>query len=120
MLHLKNNYNHFTQKFENFMQHIDTMSCQTNILGDFNMKSITKQEGNYIYKFEDHMKRSYNMTQYIQEPTHNNKSVLDLCFSTTESEYIFNMEPLVRPLNIGCYYKNVNKCILNMYETEIW
>ena len=57
------------------------------------MKSLTKQEENYNIKFEEHMKRNYNMTQYIQEPTHNNKSqepthnnesLLDLCFSTTD------------------------------------
>ena len=47
------------------------------------MKSLTKQE-NYNIKFEDHMKRNYNMSQYIKEPTHNSESVLDLCFSTTE------------------------------------
>ena len=80
----QSNYNHFIEKFENFMQHIDTQSCQTIILGDFNMKSLTKQEENYNIKFEDHMKRNYNMSQYIEEPTHNSESVLDLCFSTTE------------------------------------
>ena len=40
----QSNYNHFIQKFENFMQQIDTLSCQTVIVGDFNMKSVTKQE----------------------------------------------------------------------------
>ena len=80
----QSNYNHFIEKFENFMQHIDTQSCQTIIVGDFNMKSLTKQEENYNIKFEDHMKRNYNMSQYIKEPTHNSESVLDLCFSTTE------------------------------------
>ena len=47
------------------MQHIDTQSCQTIIVGDLNMKSLTKQEENYNIKFED------NMSQYIKEPTHN-------------------------------------------------
>ena len=48
------------------------------------MKSVTKQEQNYNHRLEDHLKRNYNMTQYIQEATYNNESVLDLCFSTTE------------------------------------
>ena len=65
------------------------------------MKSLTKQEENYNIKFEDHMKRNYNMSQYIKEPTHNSESVLDLCFSTRD-EYIFNMESLVRSHHIGC------------------
>ena len=78
------------------MQHIDPQSCQTVIVGDFNMKSLTKQEENYNFKFEDHMKRNYNMSQYIKEPTHNSESVLN------RDEYIFNMESLVRSHHIGC------------------
>ena len=80
----QSNYNHCIQKFENFMRQIDTLSCQTVIVGDFNMKSVTKQEQNYNHRLENHLKRNYNMTQYIQEATYNNESVLDLCFSTTE------------------------------------
>ena len=80
----QNTYNHFIQVFENFMQQIDTLSCPTIIIGDFNMKSVTKQDKNYNKKFEDHMKSNYNMTQFIQEPTHDKDSVLDLCFSTVQ------------------------------------
>ena len=78
----QSNYMHFMHNFENFMQQIDTSSCDTVILGDFNMRSVTNQERNYNCRLEEHLNDNYNMIQYIQEPTHNSGSVLDLCFST--------------------------------------
>ena len=81
----QSSYNHFIQNFENFMHHIDTLSCKTIIIGDFNMKSVTKQDENYNKKLEDHMKTNYNMTQFIEKPTHDKDSVLDLCFSTQQA-----------------------------------
>ena len=78
----QSNYTHFMHNFENFMQQIDTSSCDTIILGDFNMRSVANQERNYNCRLEQHLNDNYNMIQYIQEPTHNSGSLLDLCFST--------------------------------------
>ena len=82
-------FQHFVHVFQTFMQHIDTMSSPTVILGDFNMKSITKSNNNYNQRLEQYMLQEYNMRQYITEPTHDDGSTLDLCFST------HNIEPSV-------------------------
>ena len=75
-----------------FMYNIDTTSSPTVIIGNFNMKSVTKREEYYNQPIEDHIQRNYNMRQYIDEPTHDNNSILDLCFSTrnVETSVIWN------------------------------
>ena len=68
------------------MRNIDTMSSPTVLLGDFNMKSVTRREDNYNDRLQQYILQKYNMKQYIKEPTHNNDSTLDLCFSTNNIE----------------------------------
>ena len=58
-------FNKFIQHFESFMTHIDTLSTSTIIIGDFNMKSITKKEERYNEQIEHYMERHFNMTQYV-------------------------------------------------------
>ena len=78
----RSNFQHFQEKFEVFLQDVDTTSCPTVILGDFNMKSVTNSDEDYNDRLERYMQHNYNMKQYIQQPTHDNESTLDLCFST--------------------------------------
>ena len=77
-------FEHFQHMFETFMRNIDTMSSPTVLLGDFNMKSVTRREDNYNDRLQQYILHNYNMKQYIKEPTHDNDSTLDLCFSTNK------------------------------------
>ena len=79
---LRSKFQHFQEKFEVFLRDVDTTSCPTVILGDFNMKSVTNNDEDYNDQLERYMQHNYNMKQYIQQPTHDNESTLDLCFST--------------------------------------
>ena len=56
-------------------------TCNTILVGDFNMKSVTGMHHGYNRKLEQHMKNRFNFNQVIQEDTSNYLSVLDLCFT---------------------------------------
>ena len=85
-------FGHFQQNFEHVMRNVDITSCPTVIIGDFNMKSVTKKEQNYNTRLERYMEYRYNMMQYVKQATHDDDSVLDLCFCThsVETSVIWN------------------------------
>ena len=78
----QSSFDNFNRHFESFITNIDMLSTTTIIIGDFNMKSITKKEERYNERLEHYMQRHFNMTQYVHQSTHSSGSVLDLCFST--------------------------------------
>ena len=51
------------------------------VIGDFNMKSITNRSERYNDKLIDHMRKQYNINEYVQNYTTSYRSKLDLCFS---------------------------------------
>ena len=91
----QSSFDNFNQHFESFITHIDTSSTPTIIIGDFNMKSITKKEERYNEWLEHYMQRRINMTQYVNQSTHSSGSVLDLCFFDTTHQHFTYVEPLV-------------------------
>ena len=60
------------------------MTCDTIMVGDFNMKSISGVNHKYNTKLEQHMKKCFNFNQVIQEDTSNYTSILDLCFTKSD------------------------------------
>ena len=58
--------------------------CDTIIVGDFNMKSISGIDHEYNTKLEQHMKNYFNFNQVIHEDTSNYTSILDLCFTKSD------------------------------------
>ena len=78
-------YMELPQKFNNLMRDIDS-TCATIVVGDFNMKSVTGLNCGYNRKFEQYMKTTFNLKQWIHEDTSNYVSVLDLCFTNTDVE----------------------------------
>ena len=67
-------------------------TCDTIIIGDFNMKSICSVNNQYNTKLEQHMKKCFNFNQVIHKDTSNYTSILDLCFtrSNVKTSIIWN------------------------------
>ena len=67
-------------------------TCDTIIIGDFNMKSICSVNNQYNTKLEQHMKNCFNFNQVIHKDTSNYTSILDLCFtrSNVKTSIIWN------------------------------
>ena len=67
-------------------------TCDTIIIGDFNMKSICNVNNEYNTKLEQHMKKCFQFYQVIHKDTSNYTSILDLCFtrSNVKTSIIWN------------------------------
>ena len=85
-------WNLFEHHFNKFMKPIDTISTNTIIISDFNMKSVISGEKYYNEKLGNKMYLEYNMKQYVSESTTCDGSILDLCFSTHDvtTTYLWN------------------------------
>ena len=59
------------------------------IMGDFNMKSITRLEHGYSVKIEKYMRDNFNFKQIVKEDTSIHQSVLDLWFTNENIQYSF-------------------------------
>ena len=77
-------------KFQQLICELDDLmrdtdnTCNTIVMGDFNMKSISGVNHQYNTKLEQHMKNRFNFNQVVEEDTSNNMSVLDLCFTRSD------------------------------------
>ena len=76
------NWNSCINSITELLKEIDIMDGTTVILGDFNMKSLISSP-NYNQKIIGYFEDNYNMLQFINMPTTNNASTLDLCFSSS-------------------------------------
>ena len=70
-----------TQHLHRLVEKIDMISTRTVVLGDCNMKSVTKKKEEYNTQLEMYMEQLVNMTQHVKEFTTSENSILDLCFA---------------------------------------
>ena len=76
-------YNEFLKYFDDFMRDSDNTSTLI-VMGDFNMKSITRLNEGYNKYVKKDMKTKYNLSQIGTNYTTDYKSTLDLCFTNTK------------------------------------
>ena len=65
---------------------IDIVSTETVIMGDFNMKSVSRKKDGYNDPLERYMRGQWNMDQHCHESTTKEGSVLDLVFAKQVNE----------------------------------
>ncbi len=63
------------------MSQVDFCLTETVMLGDFNMKSVTKKQDGYNHRLEKFVQESWNLRQHVREVITTEKSMLDLCFA---------------------------------------
>ena len=76
-------YNEFLKYFHDFMRDSDHTSTLI-VMGDFNMKSITRLHEGYNKYVKRDMKAKYILSQIVGNYTTDYKSTLDLCFTYTK------------------------------------
>ena len=76
-------YNEFLNYFDEFMRDSDNTSSLI-VMGDFNMKSITRPNEGYNKYVKKDMKTKYNLSQIGTNYTTDYKTTLDLCFTNTK------------------------------------
>ena len=69
------------QHLQQMIEKVDMISTRTVVLGDCNMKSVTKKKEDYNRHIEVYMQQVVNMTQHVKEFTTSENSTLDLCFA---------------------------------------
>ena len=100
-------------ELDDFMRDTDH-TCDTIVIGDFNMKTVSGVDQQYNTKLEQHIKNRYNFNQVVQENTSNYASVFDLCFTRIKDKC--HMELLVRSQNfVSSIVISLHRSNINMY-----
>ena len=76
-------YTELIHELDELMRNTDD-TCDTILVGDFNVKSVTGMRHGYNRKLEQQMKDKFGFNQVIQQDTSDYSSVLDLCFTKAE------------------------------------
>lgn len=82
-------------------------TCNTIVIWDFNMKSISDVNHQYNTKLEQHMKNWFKFNKVVEEDTSSYMLLLDLCFtrSDVKTSVIWNFWSDQRILSVTLWFQ---------------